>query len=813
MPKTSALQGQERLRLSTLLLFGFGLLSALPVVALGFLQVSRWSTVQEAQADREVLLAGGTLADNLAQILEGYVRMNELAAAQIGALGLHHSSVPKMVAMLRQGAPGATVAYVAEASGQALTSDPPSDTNRAYNYSDRGYFRDVMESKKTVISSVIHGRMSREKQVAIATPIFSAPNEVAGLVTISIGLTKIAEQANRLMARHRDLHAIILDEQGTLVNDADTSEQAATPKHIGQPIYAAAAGLTGALRTGDDLAGVSVRAAVVPLVDAGAKWRVIITRPIASIREQAKSARNHTIITAALGLLACLGLTIAFASWLSRPLRRIAEVVVAVGRGDLSHADDAPGLLQPAETANLMTGLSRMSSDLRAHSHELTGVVTQVTRVLAQIEAAAEQVSQGTKLSQETVDDFSSSLAEMSAAMHVVHDQAFDLSRDARAAATTLATTALGNEEIAGDIAILAQQVSRNTGEIGSLNNANSKIARTIDELDRAASQALASVRSGDLSLNKVQTNAVATAHIAEQTAANAARGVDALERTGAGVDNIRKCWSAASTELDSLLHETAAVGGVLDVIESIATKTNLLALNASIIASQAGEHGKGFAVVADEIKRLASSTGLSTREIAAIVKGVQEHARATAKTMGEGLHSVTEGLRLTKDAATTLAKIQESATQAELRVKEIVAAALEQAETSRRVGEAIEGIAARATAVSALARSQSKSSDEIATSAENMVSVTSRIGDRVTLLAQSSHDVAKAIQQVATRVAQIETAQGEQTQSSERMMKSLTKVVDLGANLVRASRELQKSVESLSRQAHVLQREVQVFR
>ena len=107
-----------------------------------------------------------------------------------------------------------------------------------------------------------------------------------------------------------------------------------------------------------------------------------------------------------------------------------------------------------------------------------------------------------------------------------------------------------------------------------------------------------------------------------------AATGVEALQKTLAGIDKIKDSSAVASSVIESLGRRILEVGNILNVIDEVAEQTNLLALNAAIIAAQAGEHGKGFAVVAEEIKDLADRTSSSTKEITELIGSIQEESR-----------------------------------------------------------------------------------------------------------------------------------------------------------------------------------------
>jgi methyl-accepting chemotaxis protein len=85
-------------------------------------------------------------------------------------------------------------------------------------------------------------------------------------------------------------------------------------------------------------------------------------------------------------------------------------------------------------------------------------------------------------------------------------------------------------------------------------------------------------------------------------------------------------------------------IGKILDVIRDVADETNLLALNAAIIAAQSGEHGKSFAVVANEIKDLAERTSSSAKEVSEIIGAVEVESDRAVKSMEKGYDSVEEG-------------------------------------------------------------------------------------------------------------------------------------------------------------------------
>ena len=112
-------------------------------------------------------------------------------------------------------------------------------------------------------------------------------------------------------------------------------------------------------------------------------------------------------------------------------------------------------------------------------------------------------------------------------------------------------------------------------------------------------------------------------------------------------MEEIREATEAAERVIRGLGARTSEIGGILDVIEDVADETNLLALNAAIIAAQAGEQGKAFSVVAEEIKELADRVLASTKEIASLIGAVQLESENAIGAIEAGSGSVRDGVEL----------------------------------------------------------------------------------------------------------------------------------------------------------------------
>jgi methyl-accepting chemotaxis protein len=166
----------------------------------------------------------------------------------------------------------------------------------------------------------------------------------------------------------------------------------------------------------------------------------------------------------------------------------------------------------------------------------------------------------------------------------------------------------------------------------------------------------------------------------------------------------------------------------ILDVIQNITDQTSLLALNASIIAAQAGAHGRGFAVVADEIKNLADGVGTSTKNIATIVKMLQQETSQVVQTIHAGAEDVQQGMERTRQARETLQKIITSAQNSSALVTTIADTLYGLMDKGRAVSESMERVNIMTKDITAATNEQEASTQQINQSITHINEMASQI-------------------------------------------------------------------------------------
>ena len=198
-------------------------------------------------------------------------------------------------------------------------------------------------------------------------------------------------------------------------------------------------------------------------------------------------------------------------------------------------------------------------------------------------------------------------------------------------------------------------------------------------------------------SIDQVSANAAESSAVAERSVEIANKGNEVVHNTIHGMDNIREQIQDTAKRIKRLGESSQEIGDIVSLIDDIADQTNILALNAAIQASMAGDAGRGFAVVADEVRALASKTQSSTGDIQAHIVALQQGAREAVETIGKAGRQASEGLLVLRDSARLQQSVQASVEQVHAAIGLATQAAEHQAQGAQAVRGRVEIIHAQA--------------------------------------------------------------------------------------------------------------------
>ena len=177
----------------------------------------------------------------------------------------------------------------------------------------------------------------------------------------------------------------------------------------------------------------------------------------------------------------------------------------------------------------------------------------------------------------------------------------------------------------------------------------------------------------------EVSGNAERASDVARHSVDVAHKGGDAVRRTIDGMNTIRETIQDTSKRIKRLGESSQEIGNIVELINDIAEQTNILALNASIQASMAGEAGRGFAVVADEVQRLAERAANATKQIEVLVRTIQTDTNEAVVSMERSTTDVVGGALLAENAGAALEEIEQVSNQIASLVQNISASSRQQ--------------------------------------------------------------------------------------------------------------------------------------
>jgi methyl-accepting chemotaxis protein len=235
---------------------------------------------------------------------------------------------------------------------------------------------------------------------------------------------------------------------------------------------------------------------------------------------------------------------------------------------------------------------------------------------------------------------------------------------------------------------------------VQSTASASTEISSSTEQMAAGAKEQSAKTSEVTSSVDKMThiilettKSSIAAAEYAKKAGQVAEDGGRVVDETVNGMIKVAEVVNSASQTVKKLGDSSKQVGEIVQVIEEIADQTNLLALNAAIEAARAGEMGRGFAVVADEVRKLAERTTKATKEIAAMIKQIQQDTGNAVEKIEEGTIEAEKGKQLAWNAGESLKEIISSVARVVSDINHVAAASEQQGESAEQISRNIESI------------------------------------------------------------------------------------------------------------------------
>lgn len=238
-------------------------------------------------------------------------------------------------------------------------------------------------------------------------------------------------------------------------------------------------------------------------------------------------------------------------------------------------------------------------------------------------------------------------------------------------------------KDVTFQVSLSANAINDTTGQLAAGSEAQaSQIARTTSAISNMT-----------LQIQEVSENASLSAQVAAESLGNARYGTKAVQDNINAMNSIRKQVQETAKRIKKLGERSQEISQTVGLIDDLSDRTSLLALNASLQASAAGEAGIGFAMVAEEVEHLAERSNRLTQQIGTLAQTIQMETKDVVASMEETIHEVVVGSTLADKAGQTLVEIEQVSTRLAELLQSISESANRQAKSSEDISNAMDNI------------------------------------------------------------------------------------------------------------------------
>ncbi|HKC23822.1 MAG TPA: methyl-accepting chemotaxis protein, partial [Thermoanaerobaculia bacterium] len=484
-------------------------------------------------------------------------------------------------------------------------------------------------------------------------------------------------------------------------------------------------------------------------------------------------------------------------------LYRTAAGDLTLGRKELDRSGDP-------ELANALHGLLVEMERILASFARLAGAVSGVARELT---TRGRDLSQAVVLQNARAEETAAAIEKTDTAVGSLRASMEQLAGAAENAGASLhqMTAAIG--EVSQSAQGLRAFVDETTRALEGMLAALDDVAGSVENLSRLAGEtarAAAGIREATLETDRQTKTA---ARLAERVSGAAAAGKTAVSGTVEGMDAIRESVGGASGAASTLGERSARIGEVLRVIEEIAGETNLLALNASIIAAQAGESGRAFSVVAEDIRDLSDRTALSTEEVRGLVSAVRDGVDEVQRLLRDARQRADQGVDLAKTSDDALSDIERLAGESKKASEGIAAAAAQQTLDVARVSEASARVSEEVARISGATRGQVETARGVGMRAERVKQSAEQLSRAMTEQATGSRTLLDSMERVTSTVDAIAEATATLADGSASVVRSMEGIRRGTAQNAYAATAMNLTAQALEQEALMLKERASVFR
>jgi methyl-accepting chemotaxis protein len=506
-----------------------------------------------------------------------------------------------------------------------------------------------------------------------------------------------------------------------------------------------------------------------------------------------------------------LGMGYFFARNIKEPVSRINEAIEKITSGDLTVQVPDPGENEIGSIAKGVTFLEqRLSMAITRISETASNAATAMRRVEDTFRVVGEGMSRQTG----AIGDIARSINAAGSSQGEVGDGIEKLVNFSSENATSLLEMKATAEEIAAQTQRLFRATEDSYSVVLEMSQTSKSISASSEKALSAVEETSSAVEEVASSVKEVEDHSRDSSRIAGQvkditSGVGMMSVVNAVEGMEAIAEEVRK----SADIIQRLGARSVDIEKVLSVIRDVTEQTNLLSLNAAILAAQAGEYGKSFSVVADEIRALSERTASSTREIGGIVKSIQKDIKDTVYSIDEARQRVNEGNGLVVKVGEALREILDASIKSTDMTKAIERATIEQAVGLRQISTAVEDIRKVINSVAKSTKEQENALSYLLEGVGEVKEVAELSKRGAGEQAQGTRLISRNIELANERIQQISANVAAQERLNNEVIAAMEHISAAGAATAHDTDEAAQLLKALFREIEHLRQEMEIFR
>ncbi len=442
--------------------------------------------------------------------------------------------------------------------------------------------------------------------------------------------------------------------------------------------------------------------------------------------------------------------------------------------------------------------VTKNANRLAQSSQEEASATEETTSSMEEMAVSISQVAKNADALAANVDETSSTISEMAASIEQVGKSADLMAASVEQTSITIEQMTVSIDQTAKNSSSMTESVSETSMTVENLLSAIEQIGRNTEVLKTMVVETSGTIEEMTRTVKEVAVRIEGAYTLTQKAYNEAQEGGESIYKSIEGLQNIGRTTEKTMDSIRNLGQRSEEIGTIVQVIDEIADQTNLLALNAAIEAARAGDAGRGFAVVAEEIRKLAERSMEATKEIAVVIRQVQQETAMAIKATEETYDAGKGGISLAESSRDAFSEIIGAVKDSSDVMQGIAKAASELHKAIEQVMKYVLDMNSSTDDVTMAVRAQVASAGEIRFSLERMNRMVQEVNGAAKEQSLGSRQIREAVDRMKHIVHEVGMAVKEQVGGTKQIVQAVEMMQDMTQSVAKATAEQKMGGENV---------------